>query len=215
MGSAAHGQRVPNRLGEGERLRQDILDTATRILEESGREDALSLRGIAREVGIAAPSIYLHFKNKTDLIWTVLDTAYSALASLMSEAERQAAGTGADAWERLSAAADAYRRYAVDNPRRYRLMFSLEQQASVQRHATEHHPLTRVLHAWTEAVERYLTDACPQRREEAQTMATLLWTGMHGQFALWHTLPHPFAEDDAILVELQQALMRRLLLPSE
>ncbi|UIX29293.1 TetR/AcrR family transcriptional regulator [Streptomyces sp. GQFP] len=214
MGSVAPGQRVPNRLGEGERLRQEILDSATRILEESGREDALSLRGIAREVGIAAPSIYLHFKNKTDLIWAVLDTAYSALASAMVEAERSAAASDRDAWGQLCAAADAYRRFAVDNPRRYQLMFSLEQQASAERRVTGH-PLTRVLHAWTDAVERYLTAACPERREEAGRLGILLWTGMHGQFALWHTLPHPHAENEAVLAELQEALVRGLLLPSD
>ncbi|MET8763563.1 helix-turn-helix domain-containing protein [Lentzea sp. NPDC004782] len=69
-------RRVLKVRGEGERLRRETLGAATRILEETGREDALSLRVVAREVGISAPSVYLHFKDKTELITTVLAAAY-------------------------------------------------------------------------------------------------------------------------------------------
>ncbi|NGO15024.1 TetR/AcrR family transcriptional regulator [Streptomyces sp. HC44] len=213
--SAAQKRRVPYRQGEGERLRQDILDTATRILEESGREDALSLRGIARELGIAAPSIYLHFNDKTDLVRTVLDARYAALASTMREAGRAAAEAGAGAWGVLRAIVGTYRGFAVDNPRRYRLMFSLEQQTSAEDRRATGYPLDRVLIAWTDAVDQYLAAACPEQREEADTLGVLLWTGLHGQFALWHTLPHSFVDDDTILRELEEALMRRLLPPSD
>src|SRR5690242_10519897 len=96
-------KRAPNVRGEGERLRQEILGAATRILEETGREDALSLRGVAREVGIAAPSVYRHFKSKADLVTTVLDVTYRALAVAMSEAGESATAVGADPWERVRA----------------------------------------------------------------------------------------------------------------
>jgi AcrR family transcriptional regulator len=211
VSSVPHGQRVPNQWGEGERLRQEILDASTRILEESGREDALSLRGIAREVGIAAPSIYLHFKDRTDLIWTVLGMAYTDLVSAMYEAGQAAADT--DPWARLRATAGAYRRYAIDNRHRYRLMFSLERQASVDRRRVTEHPLAQVIDAWTNAVDRYLAAAAPERREEAQTLGILLWTGIHGQIVLWHTLPTVYSEDEAILEEREQSLMRGLLRP--
>ncbi|MGW6795314.1 TetR/AcrR family transcriptional regulator [Streptomyces chartreusis] len=122
----AQAKRVPNARGEGERLRQEILDTATRILEDTGREDALSLRGVAREVGISAPSVYLHFKDKTALVSTVLEAAYRTLAAAMAQAGRDAAEAGTGPWEQIRAATAAYRRFAVDKPRRYRLMFNLE-----------------------------------------------------------------------------------------
>jgi AcrR family transcriptional regulator len=191
------------------------LDTATRILEESGREDALSLRGIARALGIAAPSIYLHFKDKTELLRTVLDARYAALASAMHEAANAAAEAGADPWEVLCATAGTYRRFAVDNPHRYRLMFDMEQQAPGQPRRVANNPLARVLDAWTAAVDRYLAATCPAQREDAYTLGILLWTGLHGQFALWYNLPSPYADDDTILGELQEALMRRLLPASD
>lgn len=213
MSLVPEGQRAPNRLGQGGHLRQEILDAATRILEESGREDALSLRGIAREVGIAAPSIYLQFRDKTDLIWTVVGTAYAGLVSAMHEAARAAAQESP--WAQLSASAAAYRSYAIDNPRRYRLMFSLGQQESVDRQRVPQHPLAQVIEAWTDAVDQYLAVVAPARRDEAQTLGILLWTGLHGQIVLWQTMPTVYAGDPAILERLEQSLMSGLLPPPD
>lgn len=211
MASQPHVRRAPNSKGEGERLRQEILDAATRILEETGREGALSLRGVAREVGISAPSIYLHFKDKNELFWTVLAAAYRALAAAMGEAGRTAARDGADPWHQLSATVAAYRRFAIDKPRRYRLMFSLEYEPQQQPPADR--PLATVHRAWTNAVDAYLSAVSPDRRAEAQTLSTHLWTAMHGQLVLWRTLPGPHASSEAILIELERSLMHRLLPP--
>ncbi|MEU5194445.1 TetR/AcrR family transcriptional regulator [Streptomyces scabiei] len=202
-------KRVPNVRGEGERLRQEILDAATRILEETGREDALSLRGVAREVGISAPSVYRHFKDKADLVSTVLDATYRALAVAMREAGESAAAAGADPWARVRAAVTAYRRFAIDKPRRYRLMFSLEYEP--ERRPSTDHPVATVLQAWTDTTDAYLAEAAPGRRAEAQDLGIHLWTALHGQLVLWRTLPSPVAGSEDVLIELEESLLRRLL----
>ncbi|MEU5266178.1 TetR/AcrR family transcriptional regulator [Amycolatopsis sp. NPDC021455] len=202
-------KRVPNVRGEGERLRQEILGAATRILEETGREDALSLRGVAREVGIAAPSVYRHFKSKADLVTTVLDVTYRALAVAMSEAGESATAVGADPWERVRAIVTAYRRFAIDKPRRYRLMFSLEYEP--ERRPSADTPLGTVLQAWTHAVDTYLAAIAPARRSEAEIVGIHLWTALHGQLVLWHTLPGHHTSSEDILTELEQSLLHRLL----
>ncbi|MFC4563383.1 TetR/AcrR family transcriptional regulator [Nocardiopsis mangrovi] len=205
---------MPNRLGEGERLRQEILDTAARILEESGSEDALSLRGIAREVGIAAPSIYLHFKNKADLLWTLLADAYTRLAAAMEAAGRAAEAEGADPWGQLLATSAAYRRFAVDNPGRYRLMFNVATQVSAEHRVADVDPLARLLDIWVGVIGRYLEAVSPERLEETETLGVLVWTGMHGQYTLWHALPPHYAEaNEAVLAKFEHDLMRDLLRP--
>lgn len=201
--------RALNAWGEGEHLRQEILSAAARILEETGRENALSLRGVAREVGIAAPSIYLHFKNKTELVWTVLAVAYDALVEEMTEAGETAAGRGADPQERMRAVVTAYRRFSIDKPRRYRLMFSLEYEP--ERHPSADHPIDTVLQAWTDTTDAYLTEAAPGRRAEAQDLGIHLWTALHGQLVLWRTLPSPVTGSEDVLIELEESLLRCLL----
>ena len=48
--------RERNRRGEGGKLRADIVAGATQLLEDTGSEDAVTLRAVARQVGISAPS---------------------------------------------------------------------------------------------------------------------------------------------------------------
>lgn len=55
--------RQRNPRGEGGRLREDLLAGAQRNLERTGSEDRPTLRAMAREVGISAPSIYAHFPD--------------------------------------------------------------------------------------------------------------------------------------------------------
>ncbi|MFG2732490.1 TetR-like C-terminal domain-containing protein [Streptomyces canus] len=139
----------------------------------------------------------------------MLADAYRALAAEMTAAGEVAAAGGADPWERMCATFDAYRRFAVDKPRRYRLMFSLEYEPE-DRTGTDH-PLGTVDQAWARAVETYLTAVAPERRAEAQVLGLHLWTAVHGQLVLWRSLPHPQAGIEARLVELERSLLSRLL----
>lgn len=77
------------------------------------------------------------------------------------------------------------------------------------------HPLAQVIQAWTEAVDQYLAAVAPARRDQAQTLGILLWTGLHGQIVLWQTMPTVYAGDPTILERLEQSLMSGLLRPSD
>ena len=64
MSQAATARRRPRSpRGDGGQLRADIIEAARQILAETGAPEELTLRGVARQVGIAATSIYLHFPN--------------------------------------------------------------------------------------------------------------------------------------------------------
>ena len=107
-----------NRRGEGSRLRDEIIDAATSILERTGSEYALSLRGIAREVGIAAPSISAHFSD----LFEIIDAVTARETTVLYDALVQAA-LEADPVERLLAICRAYLRYGTERPARYRMLF--------------------------------------------------------------------------------------------
>jgi TetR/AcrR family transcriptional regulator, tetracycline repressor protein len=47
--------------------RETVLDTALRLIEEVGL-DGLSLRRLAKELGVQAPALYWHFASKQDLL---------------------------------------------------------------------------------------------------------------------------------------------------
>ena len=74
-------RRERNRRGEGDRLRAEILAAASRLLEAAGTDEGLSLRAVAREVGISPQSMYLHFGNLDELGLAVLADAHGAMGA--------------------------------------------------------------------------------------------------------------------------------------
>src|SRR5688500_19624517 len=81
MSMITSGQRTRERnpQGEGSRLHDELIAAAGRLLAADGDVDALSLRGVAREAGVAAPSVYLHFASKEALLRAVVGAHFAAL----------------------------------------------------------------------------------------------------------------------------------------
>lgn len=70
----------PRRRGRPARVcRAGIVDTARRIVEMGGI-DALTMRRVAQELGIAPMAIYRHVRDKDELLVLLLDAAYAELA---------------------------------------------------------------------------------------------------------------------------------------
>jgi AcrR family transcriptional regulator len=98
----------------------EIKDTARRILVTEG-PDGLSLRAIAREMGMTAPALYRYFPSREDLITALIAQLYDELTATL-EAARDAADP-ADARVKLAAASRAFRSWALAHPREFALLF--------------------------------------------------------------------------------------------
>ncbi len=115
--------RERNRRGEGARLRDEILAGATELLERTGSEEAVTLRAVARQVGISAPSIYSHFADREAIVTAIVDDAFSDFNAAIRAASDAALQAGPDPLARLRAGCAAYLRFAAERPNRYRLLF--------------------------------------------------------------------------------------------
>jgi len=98
----------------------EIKDTARRILVAEG-SDGLSLRAIAREMGMTAPALYRYFPSREDLLVHLIGELYDELADAM-EAARDAEPAD-DPYRRLSAVSRAFRDWATGHPREFGLLF--------------------------------------------------------------------------------------------
>src|SRR3954465_14240883 len=85
------GRRGRNPRGQGERLREDIVGAALRLLDEHGDDQALSMRAVAREVGVAATSVYIHFADRDALVLAALERFHRELLEAVDRAETGAA----------------------------------------------------------------------------------------------------------------------------
>jgi AcrR family transcriptional regulator len=88
--------------------RDEIVDAARGLLEEEGR-DALTMRRLADRLGIKAPSLYKHFRDKREL-----EVSLTALA--LQEVGSELAGS-----RDLRELARRYRRWALRHAHLYRL----------------------------------------------------------------------------------------------
>jgi AcrR family transcriptional regulator len=107
-----------------ERLRAEmtleIKAAASRQLAEHGAA-ALSLRAVARELGLASSAVYRYFKSRDELLTELIIDAYDSLGQAAEDAEghldRQ------DLFGRWSATCHAVRRWALGHPHEYALIY--------------------------------------------------------------------------------------------
>ncbi len=106
-------QQTPN-------LRRSILDTAWLQIAQLGAP-ALSLRGIARALGITAPAIYNYYPDRDALVTALIIEAYTSFGGAQLAARDSVPAE--DLEGRMVAIGNAYRQWALTYPERYQLIF--------------------------------------------------------------------------------------------
>jgi AcrR family transcriptional regulator len=205
------GERRRNTRGKGDLLRGDIIAAAIRVLERLGPEDPFSLRAVAKESGIAAPSVYIHFADRDALLHAVLDHLYADLVALRAAAEEKAALLGGGAWEQLIAASFATISFGLERPGHYRVIYEgriMPRLADQGRMA-----FATQLQARTIELIRNIAIKGPKRRVEDPTqMSMLLWAAIHGLISFRINKPDlPWPDT----FELAENMLRVLIRPAK
>ncbi|GAA3451621.1 TetR/AcrR family transcriptional regulator [Dactylosporangium matsuzakiense] len=184
--------RTRNRRGEGALLRDEIVAAAERILEREGNEEALTLRSVAREAGISAPSIYTHFADRDAIIDAVLALAFERLrARVVAAAE-----VATDPVQRLVAGCRAYCAFGMEDPAQYRLLFG--RQRTTRRQLEYPADMSQLPDVWQQNLQGFMVlveglRECVAAGRSTSTDpvadATTLWTSMHGAVTIRQFLP--------------------------
>ena len=95
------------------------MDAAAALLAEGPAGSAVTLRGIARRAGIAAPSVYPYFADRDAVLDAVVAETFTALAHAL----RQAVVPQESAATTVRAVCRAYLGFAVRHPGLYRTLF--------------------------------------------------------------------------------------------
>ena len=103
--------------GSGEQLRPEIIRAAKELMAAASTSDDVSIRAVASAVGVSAPSIYLHFADKQELISAVVIDVFEELDRVMVAAGEDTANP----LDRLLAYGLAYVRFGLDHPEHYRI----------------------------------------------------------------------------------------------
>lgn len=100
-------------------LRSALLNTALEQLETTGA-DALSLRAIARSIGVSQTAPYRHFEDKNELLTALATRGYQDLIQALRQAGQ---GAGDTPEAQMRAFAHCYVQYAREHRELFKLMF--------------------------------------------------------------------------------------------
>jgi AcrR family transcriptional regulator len=158
-------------------MREDILGAARTILKDQGYAE-LSMRALARAAGITAPTIYDYFPGKD----AVLDALFAEGADMLANEIKQAAAAVEPGADRMQAIGTAYRRFAIDNPDLYLLLFgSADPSYAPSENLIE--KLHHVSNLAAEAVQEAM-DAGYLRPGSAEDVSNAMWVMAHGSVML-------------------------------
>lgn len=170
--------RTPNRRGQGLRLREELIEAASRLLAGPPADEPLSLRAVAREVGVAPQSVYLHFSDRTGLVRAVIDRRFGQVQQVIDEALAEADGPD----QQLRSVCLAFCRFGLEHPGHFKLLF--------QHRATgemgieyDRSPGSSVFDTLVEAVRRCI-EGGDDPRADAFATAMTIWAALHGIVSL-------------------------------
>lgn len=198
-------RRVRSRRGEGDKLREDILEAAEKMLIATNDQSSLSIRAIASAVGVTPPSIYLHFADRNELLFAVCERQGEHIEKAMEDA---AAGIS-DPWDRLRRRGRAYLEWGLANPEHYRILMMSHSDATPDRFTDER--LAGM--AGLQAVASDLSAGVEAGRfavaGDILGVSELLWMVVHGMVSLLICKPEfPFGSPEEVFDAMFELLYR-------
>jgi AcrR family transcriptional regulator len=194
-------RRQRNPRGEGARLRTELIEAAARLLESSGDAHAVTLTAVAREAGIAAPSIYRHFADRDQILEAVVADRFRRLDDALCDAITSAPDPAAA----LRACCHAYCRFGLEHPGHYQVLFGARLPAHPAQpigQASEpavERPGARVFGRLVAAVQACIDDGSAGPGDAGFT-AVSVWVALHGIVSLRTSRPnHPWPPVTALV----------------
>ena len=170
--------------GDGHLRRAEILSAAERIFVAHGYEGA-TIRKIADEVGVSSTALYMHFRDKDQIL---LEICSSAMEELLAN-NRLISAKPIDPVSRVRMMLEAYVAFALHHPNAYRLVFcgTPGMDALRRQHAT--------MQLGTDCLEKFasvIREVAAQGRlrvGDPTTVHQVLWAACHGMITLMLTKP--------------------------
>jgi len=196
--------------GDGHLRRAEILRAAEAIFVRDGHAGA-TIRKIADEVGVSSTALYMHFRDKDQILKEICDTAIATMLANNTEISRRPI----DAVSRVRMMLQAYMDFGLENPNAYRLVFCDTVDEGAQAPSDPTGDLTGDLGAQTyerfKSVVAELAQQARLRYGDTDTATQMLWMACHGLVALRITRPRfEWRAADALAAAMLDSLLHGL-----
>ena len=155
-------------------LRERILDTSKAMLLESGFK-GLSMRKIAKETGVTATSIYLHFENKDHLLHTLMEQSIEHLSRSLEKAAENITG----AVDRIEAIVKGYISFAQKNPMEYQIIYLVRTEEMARYPKEKFRKTRRLYELLSKSIEQGVEDGALDVPNPLIS-AYSIWAQLHG-----------------------------------
>jgi AcrR family transcriptional regulator len=160
-------------------LREGLIAAALQIIGKQGAK-GLTLRRVARVLGVSQTAPYRHFRSKEALLAAIAAEGFRALGKVL-EAGMQAAGS--NPIDRFRAIGLAYLRFGIEHPAHFGIMYSPRSEEFTVGDVAD---AGRAAFALTrEAIERCQRETHAPAGDSSQ-IAVAAWSLVHGLVTLHH-----------------------------
>jgi len=155
-------------------LRDDILVESRDMLIKQGF-GKVSMRKIAKKVNVSATSIYLHFKNKDDLLLALVESSIGKL----SEALKDQVVDGDGPVLKLEKMANSFLTFAIENPQEYEIIYMVRHE-EMPKYPKEKFEQVRKIYEMLADIIREGQEKKLFQVEDPLMSAYTLWAQLHG-----------------------------------
>ena len=166
-----------------------IYQCALEILEAEGPQ-AVSMRRIAKDVGITPMAIYHHFPSREALLDKVVDTEFERLAQFFREPVK-----GSTAAARIVHIMDGYTDYALAHPRIFDYVFASPRPGARRYPEDFRARRSPTLNVTADALAGWMKTG-ELKRDDVWEVAMALWAHTHGYLALYRGGRFNLTEDE-------------------
>jgi AcrR family transcriptional regulator len=180
--------------GDGHLRRGEILKAAERIFMRDGYQGA-TIRKIADEVGVSSTALYMHFRDKDEMLLEIVEGVITTL----SNANAEIAARSLDALIRVRLMAENYIEFGFDNLNTYWLVYGSGETIS-SRHAQVSDMAARCYQQFRSTVAELEAEG---RIAAGSTdlAAQVIWSACHGVVSLRICRPNLDWEDQEDLIQ--------------
>ena len=165
--------------GEGHLRRVEILESAERIFSSVGYERA-TIRKIADDVGVSSTALYIHFRDKDEILHEITQTYLRSLR----EQNREIAARPIDAVFRIRLMLEGYIHVGLKDPNTFKLVFHTIQQPGEAEHEAQTARLRTGCYRPFWEVVNELARAGRLRSADPDAVGQAMWAACHGLVTL-------------------------------